>query len=305
MLDLFHSVSLAAPRPLGIPYMGSKRKYAHRLICKMLEHKPQAKYFYDLFGGGGAMSFAAQQMGFKVFYNEKQKSLVDFLRFIFERIENGEKGKFGLFPDDWYSFITREQFSELRVLDTPYAQFAKICYSFGNNQRCYLFNPELEKIKHLAHNVVVFQDKEALSQFNMLQDLKLQVSNKSTITQRRFDYLEYINSHKRCDLEQLERLERLEQLRLTNLDYRDVIINTPYEETIVYLDPPYRNTFTYIEGLCHKELDEFFIYLPYTAFMSEYSAPFKSIMEIETRSTLSPTSNVCKKVEKLYIQEKN
>jgi site-specific DNA-adenine methylase len=68
MYDLFGNSSVKA-EPLGIPYMGSKRKHANALICKMLEIKPNAKYFYDLFGGGGAMSFAALKKGMMVFYN--------------------------------------------------------------------------------------------------------------------------------------------------------------------------------------------------------------------------------------------
>jgi site-specific DNA-adenine methylase len=46
---------------LGIPYMGSKRKIAKPLIDYMLNSNPNAKYFYDLFGGGGDMSFEALQ----------------------------------------------------------------------------------------------------------------------------------------------------------------------------------------------------------------------------------------------------
>ena len=37
---------------LGIPYMGSKRKLAHKIINKILLDNPNTKYFYDLFGGG-------------------------------------------------------------------------------------------------------------------------------------------------------------------------------------------------------------------------------------------------------------
>jgi site-specific DNA-adenine methylase len=33
--------------------MGSKNKIAHELISEMKKHKPKAKYFIDLFGGGG------------------------------------------------------------------------------------------------------------------------------------------------------------------------------------------------------------------------------------------------------------
>ena len=66
---------------LGIPYMGSKRKIAKPLIDYMLNSNPNAKYFYDLFGGGGAMSFEAlQRKRFKkVFYNEFNEAIVNLL----------------------------------------------------------------------------------------------------------------------------------------------------------------------------------------------------------------------------------
>ena len=53
MYDLFGNVAIQETEQLGLPYMGSKRKYADQLINKMLEQKPNCKYFYDLFGGGG------------------------------------------------------------------------------------------------------------------------------------------------------------------------------------------------------------------------------------------------------------
>lgn len=42
---------------LGMPYMGSKRKIAKVIIDHILIQNPNCKYFYDLFGGGGAISF--------------------------------------------------------------------------------------------------------------------------------------------------------------------------------------------------------------------------------------------------------
>ncbi len=44
---------------LGIPYMGSKRKIAKELMDYMLANTPNATAFYDLFGGGAAMSMEA------------------------------------------------------------------------------------------------------------------------------------------------------------------------------------------------------------------------------------------------------
>jgi site-specific DNA-adenine methylase len=45
----------------GLPYMGSKRKLASNIVNLILELNPKCKYFYDLFGGGGAISFEALQ----------------------------------------------------------------------------------------------------------------------------------------------------------------------------------------------------------------------------------------------------
>jgi len=59
-------------KQLGIPYMGAKRKLAPKLIECMLNENPKAKYFFDLFGGGGSMSlYASTLSNFKrVHYNE-------------------------------------------------------------------------------------------------------------------------------------------------------------------------------------------------------------------------------------------
>jgi len=132
--DIFGKPYFGKVEPLRIPYMGSKRKIAEQLFEKMLEIKPNAKYFFDLFGGGGAMSFFAVQLGLKTHYNEKQKRLVDLLNYILQRARNGEKGQYGIFPDDFYDFIDREKFKILKDEDSIKGQFARICYSFGNNQ---------------------------------------------------------------------------------------------------------------------------------------------------------------------------
>ena len=302
MFDLFGNLSTFKTDGLCVPYMGSKRKHADKLICMMLERKPGCKYFYDLCGGGGAMSFAALQKGMTVFYNDAQADLVDFMRFVFERMRLPH-GQFGMFPDEFYSFVSREEFTQLKHEHSAYAQFVRICYSFGNNQRDHLFNPEIEKLKHLAHNIVVFQCENSLLELQSILGIPLSLSGLSTLNERRLEFGRQIKILcKRLDLEQLERLEQLEQkISFTNLSYENVCIDTPIDETIVYLDPPYRNTRKYIEGLCHNQLDSYFANLPYLAFMSEYSAPFKCVFQINTRSTFSSTSNSCAKIERLFV----
>jgi len=332
--DLFGYPILPKIDILRIPYMGSKNSIAIMLFKRMLDLKPQAKYFVDLFGGGGSMAFTAHQIGLKVIYNEKQTSLVNFIKYIFDRIKKGERGKYGLFPDDFYKFITREEFKKLKDEDSIKGQFARICYSFGNNQNSYLFG-DIEKTRHLAHNFVMFQCEDSLKEFNELHKVNFTLPISKNWNERRMEYkkdwvahmkikdclnLEQLEQLQRLErlerlellqqleqLQQLERLEQLEQLdniKLLNLDYKDVIIDTPPEETIVYLDPPYRGTGKYIEGkdINYEELDNYFRNSPYTCFMSEYNAPFESVMEIEKRSLLN-NSDYAKKyaLEQLYI----
>ncbi len=302
--DLFGDVIIPENiKNLRIPYMGSKNKIAIDLLREMLKVKPKAKYFYDLFGGGGSMSFTASQIGLKTHYNELQTSLVNFIDYIFNRLENGLKGQYGLFPDNFYNFIDREEFIKLKDEDSIKGQFARICYSFGNNQRGYLFG-DIEKTKHLAHDIVMFRCEKSLKEFNNLLGTDIKTSNLPTWNGRRLDFMKQVKDRKYHELKQLEQLERLQQLQqlerlqqlqqlepiftTSNLSYKDVKINTPIEETIIYLDPPYRNTAKYIEGkdFNYKELDEWFIRNKYTCFMSEYNAPHKVIFEIDKFSLL-------------------
>ena len=295
--------------------MGSKNKIAIDLLREMLKVKPKAKYFFDLFGGGGSMSFTASQIGLKTHYNELQTSLVKFIDYIFNMLEKGFKGQYGLFPDDFYNFIDRDEFMKLKDEDSIKGQFARICYSFGNNQRSYLFG-DIEETKHLAHNIVMFRCEKSLKELNNLLNTDIKTSNLPTWNGRRLDFMKQILDRKYKELEQLESLERLQNLEslirlerlhpiftTSNLSYKNVKINTPIDESIIYLDPPYRNTEKYIEGkdFNYKELDEWFLDNKYTCFMSEYNAPHKVIFEIDKFSlfnNLKETKKVVK--EKLF-----
>jgi len=69
---------------LGIPYMGSKRKLAKKIVDSILEDNPKCKYFFDLFGGGGAISFEVIQRPQikQVVYNELNTGVVELLKHI-------------------------------------------------------------------------------------------------------------------------------------------------------------------------------------------------------------------------------
>jgi len=192
-----------------MPYKGSKNKIADQLIDKMLEIKPNAKYFVDFFGGGASMSFKAMQKGLNVIYNDKDKRTVELLKLIKGRIVKGERSEYGLFPKEYYNFVSMEDFKNNINDNTAYAGFLGCCYSFGNDFKYYFCSKEKEEYKKLLHNVIVFNCKLSLELFNKKYNFNINLSDKDTIKERRLDI---IKLERLQQLEQLERLESLEQL---------------------------------------------------------------------------------------------
>src|SRR5690625_827210 len=127
----------------SIPYMGSKRKLAHKIVNILFERHGNLP-FYDLFGGGGAVSIAAQRKFTHVHYNELNKPVFE----LFNHITN--KG----FDKSWWQPISREQFFELKDNPTPLGGIAKTCWSFGNNGRDYLWG-DCAELKILIHKYLV------------------------------------------------------------------------------------------------------------------------------------------------------
>jgi site-specific DNA-adenine methylase len=52
----------------SIPYMGSKLKLAQQIVGYMIQHNPAADTYYDLFGGGGAITFELLRRGKRVVF---------------------------------------------------------------------------------------------------------------------------------------------------------------------------------------------------------------------------------------------
>ena len=294
---------------IRIPYKGGKQAISLKLINEMSKHKPNAKYFIDLFGGGGSMSFTAHQLGYKVLYNEYDTNLYSFVDYCLNKTT---KGKYGIFPDDWYKFVTKEEFIKQKELDTPFAEFCRIVYSFGNNRRGYLFSPKNEEYKHYAHNVVVYQCHDSLKAYNDILGIEAEMCEGETINERRLDFKQktYHRYNKRLDLEQLQQLEslqqleQLEQLELNNKSYDDVDLSKYNDdEVIIYCDPPYRGTDKYLKDFDHKKFDEWFAKQEYLIFLSEYEAPFNKIFSVEKRVTYSPSDSGNKKQESLFINK--
>lgn len=151
--------------PYRLPYMGSKQNIAYSIMMAIIQKKPKAKYFFDIFGGGAAMSLMAKQFGLKVFYTEKNAGIVNLLNFL----------KDNKIPSDWIRWIDREEFKQCVGKDDPFSVFVTVVWSFGNNRQAYLFGKDIEELKRLAFEVIVHQDYSCLEQLKKQTGLNLKM----------------------------------------------------------------------------------------------------------------------------------
>lgn len=142
-----------APKPTniemkqyGLCYQGSKNRIAEWVVSNI----PHATDFYDLFGGGGAVTHAAILSGkFKHFtFNDLNPLCQGFVK-----AANGEYS-----DERLQHFITREEYDRTRTTD----EIAFFCYSFGGNGENYLYAKEIEPFKAALHKARVFGDMSDL-----------------------------------------------------------------------------------------------------------------------------------------------
>lgn len=122
----------------GLPFQGSKNKLAECIVALL----PPATHLYDVFAGGCAVTHAALLSGkFKeVHANDITDSVV-----LFKDALNGDLAKYE--PE---RFRSRMDFF-MEKDDNP---FVRICYSFSNGQRTYLYSREIEPYKRAVHEML-------------------------------------------------------------------------------------------------------------------------------------------------------
>ncbi len=264
----------------GMPYKGSKNKIAERLI-KLF---PNADYFVDLFGGGGAMTDCAAHSGKyrRIIYNELNPV-------VYKGFVMAINGEF----NNETRWITREDFQHLKDTD-PYAA---ICFSFGNNLSSYAYSPENERIKAHVHRLL-FSDavNNARHEFRKILSELIRIC-KETNAEKIIKSLSSLQS-----LESLERLQKLRGLPNTeccNLPYEQVDIP---DNSVIYCDIPYKNT----KGYKYKfDYEKFYTWAQNRKnpiFISEYSMPenFTEIFRVNKTCCMG-YGNSKQTVEKLFV----
>lgn len=125
-------------RKYGLPFQGSKNKLAERIVALL----PPATHLYDVFAGGCAVTHAALLSG--KFKEVHANDITDSVK-LFEDALNGDMAKYE--PE---RFRSREDFFAEKD-SNPYV---RIVWSFGNNQRGYLYSREIEPYKKAVHEML-------------------------------------------------------------------------------------------------------------------------------------------------------
>lgn len=285
----------------GLSYKGSKSKIADFV----LENIPKANVLVDLFCGGCAITHKALLSG-------KYERIIanDVLKDIPKLFKDACEGKYA----NEQRWISKEDFFRLKDKDA----YVRLCWSFGNNQRSYLYSRWIEPWKKALHYARVFGDTSLLAQMDIDGD-----GSRKDVREHNDEYKrKYIEWYKRThqgasgniskmvglqSLQSLERLERLQRLEISSLDYRVVVIP---QGAVVYCDPPYKGTDGYN---CRKDSvkfnhDEFWHWVREQnelVIVSEYNAPedFVSVAEKDRRSAFSKTNNNLRVLEKLFVHQ--
>ena len=291
----------------GIPYVGSKNKIAEKIIDKL----PPAKHFYDLFGGGGAITHCALLSGKYqyIHYNE-------FNPLVFKAFKMALNGEF----KDENRWISREDFERLKDTD-PYVA---CCFSFGNDFKTYCYAIDREPFKKAVHYSIFFNDNTLLKEYIDLKDFKYCSNN---IKERRLELQRFLtvllNENKldkniceyfiiasynvRGIAQNIQSIERLQELNigrllLSNLSYEQVPIEN---ESVIYCDPPYLKV---IKKKRYNNSDfnhnSFYDWArkQNNIFISEYTMPddFEVVYQKEKTCRLGLNNNT-KTVEKLFV----
>lgn len=214
-------------RKYGMPYKGSKAAIADFVIAYL----PPGGTLVDLFCGGCAVTHAALLSGKwdKVIANDIH---VDVPQLFLDAIH----GKYT--TENERRWISREDFFALKDTDA----YVRLCWSFRNDGRTYMYSREIEPLKHAMHEVVfgctVYDRMLAMRRLMRL----IRTHDYNLLSTK---HLQSLDGLMRLEsLESLARLARLEslqeiELEVSGKDYREVDIP---EDAVIYCDIPYGGT---------------------------------------------------------------
>jgi len=303
-------------RHYGIPYMGSKQKLVDKIVPFILNRHPGVDSFYDLFGGGGSVSLyvVRKYPHLDVVYNERSKAISSLM----QHLKEG-----GDIPLD---FVTRAEFESKYKGDDWYAGLLQCAWTFGNNQKSYLYGMPIQDFKEALTDLVMTGkgDIEWIEQ--TADDILKNVYSNDTKTKLFLNTDRYKTPYQRRIviarqipqmlgiLQFMPRLEMMKSIRdMPGISAMGISAGKSYDEVpiigerpMLYCDPPYEGTAEYREGAFnHKEFYDWCMDQKYPVYISSYSVSdprLKRVKAINTRSLLSKKTleNTLRNYENIY-----
>lgn len=262
----------------GLPYKGSKNKIAQWIVDQL----PPAENFYDLFGGGGAVTHCAMLSGkWRYFFlNDIRQGLTE----CFAMAMNGEYQK-----PEYRRWISREEFNVIRHGTTHSDCYFSLLWSFGSDMESYMFDKREEAEKRELYEAMLAGQDVGGKRMQVLERM------------RRVQGLEALWDHKswffigdKCS------------------DYEVLPIDA---DSVVYCDIPYayRSTFSHCKNFDHAGFYKWCAEAPVQRhwhsrnvrlYISEYSMP-EGFTAIAQREKF--TSSAYKKrkyaMERLFVPD--
>lgn len=219
-------------KPIGLPYLGSKKKISKRIVEIIKQNFGVNKPVYDIFGGGGAITAECILNGLEVHYNDLDKTITGcFIRVIDKASDT-----------DWLNslIVSRDEFFRVRDKKekTIDDHLKLLVNSFGNKKKNYLYNVEMSDIKYQMALEVLRHH----STYDNYKKSEVYIKTKKEL--RQLEQLQRLQQ-----LERLQQLQHIGQLHrfhkitspmfITSRHYREF---SEVENAIIYLDPPYENT---------------------------------------------------------------
>lgn len=159
----------------GLPWKGSKNRLVKEIIPEIqkragcltadsVKRLGTGQHFYDIFGGGGAVSsyILHHHLPYILHYNELEP-------WVYWAYKDALEGKF----KNEHRWISRDDFNAIKAWkydpenmteeDRILYAYTLICFSFGNNGKSYLYGDKIEPFKHALHIAIYDRDySEAL-----------------------------------------------------------------------------------------------------------------------------------------------
>lgn len=290
-----------AGKQYGVPYMGSKSRFAERIVSQF----PIADTFVDLFAGGCAIAHCAMIQK-DADGNSKYSNFIlnDTDLSGIQLFTNAIEGKY-LNEKRW---ISREDFFLLKDTDP----FVHWCWSFGNCGRTYIYGKNLEAFKKSCHTMIYADTvyERYMAWHDVVRRIDKEIGLKKLVA----------GTEQLQDVERIQRLNKLTELKplldslkeeqrfqCSNEDYSCVNIPTG---SLVYCDIPYKTTERKYYGVKfdHNRFQDWCVNFAKSRpdcqlIISEYSMPedrFECLYEIKDRCVFSPINNNKQVTERLF-----